>query len=89
MNQNLIERGEAVKVTVPLHSDPLVREKLTLHEDGKKKTYLVAKKWINPREILYILPDDFPLCMVNVLFGVEAKIEELPRRKKWKIKIPV
>lgn len=75
-----------MRITVPLHSDPLAGEKITLYEDGKGKTYLVAKKVLNNTIALYILPDDFPVWMVKVLFGPEAKIEEEP---KWKVKITV
>ena len=79
-----------MKVLVPLHSDPAIGEKITLYENGKERTYLVAKKVPNNSEVLYILPDDFPVCMVKVLFGAEARIEKPPkRRKKWQTKITV
>ena len=70
-----------MRITVPLHSDPLIREKLTFHEDGKKKTYLVAKKVVNNTQVLYILPDDFPLEMVNVIFGSDAIVIDKPEKK--------
>ena len=79
-----------MRVTVPLHSDPMVGKKITLYESGKERTFLVAKKVLNNTTALYILPDDFPTYMVKPLFGVEAKIEEEPKwKKKWKVKINI
>jgi len=79
-----------VKVTVPVHSDPMIGKKITFYENGKRRTFLVAKKVLANTTALYILPDDFPTYMVKLLFGVEAKIEEEPKwKKKWKVKITV
>jgi len=76
-----------MRIVVPVHSDPCMEETITLYEDGKTKVYPVAKKVLSGSEVLYILPDDFPLCMVKPLFGAEARIEEAPKRKEWKMKI--
>ncbi|OMH39927.1 hypothetical protein [Desulfurobacterium indicum] len=50
-------------------------QKIEMIIDGEKKIYKVITK-LDPhsKHVTYIIPDNFPECMIKVIFGISSKI---------------
>jgi len=63
-------------VRVPLEEVPFTRDKLIeVNYCGENKVYPCSvqfpAQW--DRHFYYVLPDDFPECLIKVIFGAEAE----------------
>jgi hypothetical protein len=67
-----------MRIVVPLHKDPLLSNKIVVTCEGKEKKYSVRKEIVivPNKEVVYIVPDSFPLPLVKVIFGCTAKVEK-------------
>ena len=71
-----------MQVIVKAEDAPLVKETINLRINGIEKSYRIVKKFRDDGFVIFHIPMEFPLEIVPLIFGPEARVlggmEEIP-----------
>ena len=76
-----------MEIVIPLRYDPLLNQVTLTFIEGTRKTDRTysLEKIENGKTVIYIISDDFPECMIKVIFGPEARKNVYNRKRSKKV----